>query len=174
MSVNSVPCCFFLDKEGAALASSCLPVRFPLSSRLVFILPLDHDANRMRSTCRLTATPVASVKPHRLHFRRAVSSSHLKSLSFFTSVPSISLPTEALTFGRRGAHFREKSALILAHMRVKIRVKRVRNVIFAAIILSSDGGAHFREKRCSLSGEPLLTFGRSKYAKLMINQRVLD
>jgi hypothetical protein len=161
MSVHSVPCWFFLDKQGATLASNCFPVGFPLPSRLVFILPLDHDDHRIRSAWRSTSTRLALVKQDNPPLRRTVGSSHLKSLPFLTLVISIPSSTEALTFGRSGAHFREKYVLILAHTQVEIQVKRVRNVAFAAIILSAGRGAHFQEKGCSLSGEPLLTFGRS-------------
>jgi hypothetical protein len=160
MGMHSVSCWRLSDKEDTPFASGCLPVDSPFSSRVVFILPLHHDDNRIRPPWRLTIPPVASVKPDNPFLGRKVGRSHLERLPFLTPVTSILLLTEALTFGRRGAHFRENCVRISANIQVDIQVKRVRNLTFAAIILSADRGAHFREKECSLSGEGVLTFGR--------------
>jgi hypothetical protein len=153
MGVHSVSCWRLSDKEDAPFVSGCLPDGSPFSSRVVFILPLHHDDDRIRPTWSLTVPQVASVKPDNPLLGRKVGRSPLERLPLLTPVPPIPSSTEVLTFGRRGAHFREKCARISANIQVDIRVKRVRNLTFADIILSADRGAHLREKGCSPSGE---------------------
>jgi hypothetical protein len=155
MNFFSLPRSFFLDKVFAVCNSDSTFASFsmPLLSHLVFILPLHHDANPIRSTGRLTAPPVTPAKPDHPLLGKTVGRCHLDCPPLSPLVISIPSSTEALTFGRRGAHFREKYARIVAHIQVEIQVKRVRNLAFTALIHWADRGAHFRENYRSLSGE---------------------
>ncbi len=172
MKTFIVPCWCFLDKDLAVFAFVCSPVRLsiPYPSPLAFpnrygsfayhTVSLYHGKARLRFPVKLDDNPF---------FEESCQIRLKRKLDWRLMAPILS-SKGVFTFGRSGVHFRENETHCKGTVPANIGLKTLQLLAFIMSRLSNEIGVHFREKRCSLSGEVVFTFGRSDFFQFILYQ----
>lgn len=165
MGVHSVSCWSLSDKVPVALASGDPTIRV-LPQLHTHPLPiLSHDGG-VPGSLSPNQSSAHDTRDSRTSLRRpcletGVRRKRLTRIWILTSTNSASLSTQVLTYGRSAAHFRENQNGLRPTLVLDNRLKIACNRPVMSFKGSMDIGAHLREKCRSLTGEAMLTFGRS-------------